>query len=492
MNKNSLAIKLDSAIKSLEKIIEKHPSDDLISQVKKFIDVYQKLINFHFDESTKEYKNALTEMTDAAKKTKAAINDLTKLEKAIEKIATAIGMVAKLQPLVRMTGTQRESKQKSLSNSTSEAITQISKTTHKEQMSAMEQNLQLLKKKKELVEQQLVRKEAESKNTLSELEQMKKALSDLKLPEGKKGEITIAAGGENTALLRSKRPLLALLDDVANELTQNICPEGTVLLTEDQLKKAYEAKFKSNLIDDQITYLTETIEKIQKEEIPTTKFISTAGVAIFTEIAGASLNLAKSISELFRVDREFELFQNKNEADKILRYLLDSKNNHEKVVTNPEVNKDKIVEEAEKLWKKLEKLTYKLHTVKKSLDQIKNLSNTDGDMVDAHITQIESLLEELHLFKHSDNFWKHVEGEVLAATISEKSLLLMEVEAQTLQVKESRWWWSERILAIGEVQVLYRLLNSDRTLNKSGIILKSSKPDNMHLNKLEALNWSRP
>ncbi len=491
---SNLGKELQKTIQHLEKIrdLQKPPSDDLLSKLDKLYALQIDLIGIAINQSTKEYENATMAMAEAAQKTKTAINDLTKLEKAIQKVADAIGMVTNLKSPIGMLKLRKQSEEKRLSSLVSEEITQIPEITHEEQMTEMEQNLELLKKKKELLEQQLALKEAESKNTLSELEQMKKALSELKLPEGKKGEITIAAGSENTALLRSKRPLLALLDDVANELTQNICPEGTVLLTEDQLKKVNEAKFKSSLIDDQIIYLTETIEKIQKEEILTTKFISTAGMAIFTEIAGVSLNLAKSISELFRVDREFELFQNKNEADKILRYLLDSKNNHEKFITNPEANGNKIVEEAEKLWGKFEKLTYKLHTVKKSLDQIKNLSNIDGDIVDTHITQIESLLEELHPIKHSDNFWKQIKGEVLASVISEKPLLLMEVEAQILQIKESRWFRGERILAIGEVQVLYRLLNSDGTQNKSGIILKASKPDNMHLNKLEALNWSKP
>lgn len=92
--------------------------------------------------------------------------------------------------------------------------------THEEQIKQMEQELDLLKKKTELLNEQSALEAAQAKRESAELESIKEALGSLKFPEGKKGTIAVAVGDEKIALLRSKRPLLELLDGVAHELVE--------------------------------------------------------------------------------------------------------------------------------------------------------------------------------------------------------------------------------------------------------------------------------
>lgn len=358
--------------------------------------------------------------------------------------------------------------------------------THEEQIKQMEQELDLLKKKTELLNQQSALEAAQAKKESAELESIKEALGGLKFPEGKKGTITVAAGDEKTAFLRSKRPLLELLDEVAHELVEK-CPDGTVLLTDEQLKKAYESKFQSNLIDEKTKYLEEIIKKIT-ESTTTTKRKAIIPLTTASDIVSASLAAINSMSKLFRVDRELHVFNKAGEADKILRYLLDSMGNN-RIVANPERVGSETVNKAKDLWKKLENLTQKLQIVNTNLDLIKKLPDVNADSLEANIKQANSLYEGLC---KSDAFWKQVEGEVVAATINGKDLLFLEVQGQTIQIKESRWYTSDRILAIGEVQVLYRLLDTNGSVKKSGVILKSSKADNMKIDKLEPLNLHKP
>jgi hypothetical protein len=73
-----------------------------------------------------------------------------------------------------------------------------------------------------------------------------------------------------------------------------------------------------------------------------------------------------------------------------------------------------------------------------------------------------------------------------------KLRLFLEAKAQTVQVTESRWYRSDRILATGEVQVAYRLLKADGSLEKSCIILKASKADDTRIDELSDLDWQRP
>ena len=130
-----------------------------------------------------------------------------------------------------------------------------------------------------------------------------------------------------------------------------------------------------------------------------------------------------------------------------------------------------------------------MQIVNTNLDRIKKLPDVNANRLEANIKQANSLYDGL---SKSDAFSKQIEGEVVAATIDGKDLLFLEVQGQTIQIKESRWYTSDRILAIGEVQVLYRLLDANGSVKKSGVILKSSKADDMKIDELEPLNLHKP
>ena len=53
--------------------------------------------------------------------------------------------------------------------------------------------------------------------------------------------------------------------------------------------------------------------------------------------------------------------------------------------------------------------------------------------------------------------------------------LVLDIKAQSVQITESRWYGSERLLAMGEVQLAYRVLHADGSLEKSGVLLRTSK-----------------
>jgi len=63
------------------------------------------------------------------------------------------------------------------------------------------------------------------------------------------------------------------------------------------------------------------------------------------------------------------------------------------------------------------------------------------------------LLDALHRTKKPDAFWAQVIVQNIAANIQEKPRLFLDIKAQAVQVTESRWYASDRILASGEVQV---------------------------------------
>lgn len=370
---------------------------------------------------------------------------------------------------------------------TTGGITMASELTQDEQIKQFEDEIKLLQKKTELLTEQKKLSDKKAEIDSAELQDIIKALSELQLPEGNKGTITIAAGNDNAALLRSKRPMLELLDEVADTLVKE-CSEGAVLTTEERLKKAYISKFTSRLIDEEIAALDAFNRAMGRAPAgPPSKSVP-AAVAI--PLLGEALGLVEEVSKLFRVNRELTAFK-EEEAEKLLKYLLDAKK-ESRIVTYPEELAGKAEKEAEALWEKRTKLSQELESAKTNLESLKKMQDADAAAIAALETNIKQAASLLEALDKSENLWVQVEGQIVASAIEGKNLLFLETQAQTVQIKESRWYASDRILAIGEVQVLYRLLNPDGSVKKTGIILKSSETDNMHLDKLEPINWSKP
>jgi hypothetical protein len=349
---------------------------------------------------------------------------------------------------------------------------------------------------------------AQAQLPFAELQGIKAGVSGLTLPAGKEGTVKVAAGTAGTALLRSKRPMLELLDKVADELIV-ICPNGAALLTETQLGEGYKARFTLKRIDDEKTKLAEAASKATPV-VPKAALVP--GVAAVPAIiAGAytlgfTLDTINSLLKLLRANRQLDVFGADTEALQMLGYLLEAKGKG--FVANPAMLGDDAITEADLLMGKLKDLATQLQTANDTLAKIKKYSDdiakapagdpikqvvmpsdTAVSSLKAEIDIATSLLDSINPSKKPDAFWEQVKGQLLGAKMDKKQRLLIEAKAQTVQVTESHWYSSDRILATGEVQVAYRLLNPDGSLAKSGIIMKASSTDKARIDKLDEIKW---
>lgn len=345
---------------------------------------------------------------------------------------------------------------------------------------------------------------AQAQLPFAELQGIKAGISGLTLPTGKEGTVKVSAGTAGTALLRSKRPMLALLDTVADDLV-SICPSGAALLTEAQLGQAYTASFTLKRIDDETKALTQATNNANPiDPRPAASFVPAIAAGAYG--LGFTLDTINSLVKLLRTNRQLDVFSADAEAVQILGYLLESKGKG--FVANPAMLSDKVNTEAGTLLRKLGELGNQVQVANDTLAKIKKYSDdiakapatdpiktitmpTDAQvsLLKAEIDGATSLLDGLHPAKKPDAFWAQVNGQFLNVNISGKKHMFIEAKAQTVQVTESRWYTSDRILATGEVQVAYRLLNEDGSLAKSGVILKASKVDDARIDKLDALKW---
>lgn len=377
------------------------------------------------------------------------------------------------------------------------------------QTEQLKQEVALLTQQVELLKAQSALSSAQAQLPFAELEGIKAATSGLTMPAGKEGTVKVSAGTTGTALLRSKKAMLEVLDAAANDLIK-ICPTGAVILSEAQLGQALSAQFTLKRIADETSVLADATSKAKsKLRVPIYKSAIVPLVAgAYT--AGFALNTINSLAKLLRTNRQFDVFDADKEAIQMLGYLLEAKGKG--FIVNPGLLGDKAMEEAEKLLTQLNSLATNLQMAKDTMTKIQKYSDIlakapDNDPIreqikmptDEDINKLKvetdnaiSLLESLHPSKKSDAFWAQVNGQVLAANIQNKKRLFLEAKAQTVQVTESRWYTSDRILATGEVQVAYRFVKPDGSVEKSGVILKASKSDTSRIDELTELNWYRP
>jgi hypothetical protein len=366
----------------------------------------------------------------------------------------------------------------------------------------------LLDALKEQTTSQVALGTAQAQLPFAELQGIKAGISGVTLPTGKEGTIKVSAGTAGTALLRSKQPMLEQLDKVADDLVK-ICSTGAVLLTEAQLGQSSSAQFTLKRIENETSILLDAAKKAQPIDTrPTAAFIAPAIAGAYT--IGFALDTINSLAKLLRTNRQIDVFSADTEAVQMLGYLLESKDKG--FMANPGMLGDNAIVEADKLLGKLKDLAKALQEANDTLAKIKKYSDdiakapkddeirtkvkmpTDEEisLLKCEIDNATSLIDGLHPSKKPDAFWAQVNGQVIAANIGGKKRLFLEAKAQTVQVTESRWYRSDRILATGEVQVAYRLLKADGTLEKSGVMLKASEVHDTRIDKLNALNWPQP
>ena len=313
----------------------------------------------------------------------------------------------------------------------------------------------------------------QAKLPLAELAGVKAALGGMQLPTGKSGTVQIAAGPSGTELLRSKGPMLKLLDTFAQELHQQL-PNGAVIVNEAQLDQAYQADFTQSLIADQTNKLKGAIERASP--IPTgAKSIGLPQFAAAAFSLGFVLDTVNSLAKLFRTDRKIDVFAADAEALQMLGYMLESKSLN--FLSNPAMVRKEVLTEAKELLKSLNDLFKAIH---EGNDLLAQPTLPSAEIVTELKMQIEaanSLLDGIHPGKKPDAFWAQVKGQLIRTTLKGRKRILLEAKALALQITESKWWKSDRIGISGEVQIAYRLLDEDGKIMKSEVILRASKAE---------------
>ena len=347
-----------------------------------------------------------------------------------------------------------------------------------------------------------------AKLPLAELAGVKEALAGAQLPTGRNGSITVAAGTAGTLLPQSKFGMLGLLGYVADEFVK-IQPEGAVLVNAAQLDLAYRAKFTKDLISDRSQKLSKAIDFAPLPEAkPPEAQPPVAGPMVLGEVMGGAyalglvLDTVNSFGKLLRVDRKIDIFAADEEAQQLLGYLLQSKN--EKFVADPAMLSDAVHTEAQTLLNALNGLLGIVHSAEDRLARLKKIEETEAAektspsrLPPSHlITDLKAqteaartVIDGLHPVNKPDVFWAQVKGQLIRQALAGRHRLILETKAQALQITENFWWRSDRIRFSGAVQIAYRILDPTGAVKKTGVILKSSSLGDVNFRKEQSLSF---
>lgn len=221
---------------------------------------------------------------------------------------------------------------------------------------------------------------AEAGASLAELTSIQAAIKDLSLPTGQEGTITLAKGGENTALLRSYYPLVMLLDEAAAEIGIELDREkGAILLTEAQLEGAYKAEMSRAAIENQYGSLRSAWDEAKPRLVSDKGIDKGMGLAPFTAAAysiGFVLDTAQKLATLLRVDRSIGTYSAEAEARRMLGYLLEIKNAN--VVAMPEIPAEALVAMAESRRNELNELFALVEAAETTVEQLKKIEEAEA------------------------------------------------------------------------------------------------------------------
>lgn len=339
-----------------------------------------------------------------------------------------------------------------------------------------------------------------AKLPLAELAGIKAALGTTQLPTGQSGTVKVAAGTAGTALLRSKGPMLMLLDSIAEELKQQL-PNGAVIVNEAQLDQAYQADFTRKRVTDQTEDLKKAIEAATPPP-PVARPMGIAPVVAAVYSLGFVLDTVNSFAKLFRVDRKVDVFATDTEALQMLGYMLEGKASN--FVANPALIRGQALTEANNLATQLSSLHSTIYKGDDLLGQLKKIEEEEAKTkpdssqlpaanvvteLKAQIDSARSLLDGLHPNKKPEVFWTQVKGQLISEAMKDRDRLLLEAKSQAIQITETRTWRSDRLSMCGEVQVAYRILDKDGKIKKTGVFLKASKVEGTSFNEMSEFSF---
>ena len=326
---------------------------------------------------------------------------------------------------------------------------------------------------------------AQAQGAFAKLAGMKAGLDSVGPPPAKEGKINITTGTSGALMLKLKGPMLNGLYDSSIQIAKAVKAQtsklngGIVVATDVEIQAALQSKVTRTSINEVAQALDASVTAVQGANV---------SAAVFAEAAAAGLFLrtVMDFSKFFRVDRTDTLFDAGEEANQVLRFLVENRLVAEGIslVNLSDVLPDEVEQAATDAQKTLNSLSTVYDNAAALLTNIDKMLLTDPkrpatvmvDRLRADAAGAKEILDALHPARKPEGFWAYVKGccnnkRMSNATGEYLARIALNVKAQTIQVTESRTWRSDKIYGSADVQIDYRIVNGKGFLLVSEILL---------------------
>lgn len=275
---------------------------------------------------------------------------------------------------------------------------------------------------------------------------------------GREGSLSIAKGGDGTLLLRGKGPMFEALDRVAACLAGRLPAPGPWRVA---ATAEVEAALQSRATVERLRALNTALAPggpAPSGEAPPSLTAALAGL----QTTMLALNAVSDAGRFFRVDRQAQVFEGGDQAQRALVLLLEARS-----------TSDRKIERAAADAADIAAVLQELHDLLLELDgRLRAAGTAAAPPQAAAAAQARSLIDALGSGSaRPDALWALAAGQACSQRLQGYGRIELRATAQTVQVLERRMWRSDRLVAVGAAEVEYRIVDAMGALLRAGIEL---------------------
>lgn len=276
---------------------------------------------------------------------------------------------------------------------------------------------------------------------------------------GREGSLSIAKGGDGTLLLRGKGPMFEALDRVAACLVSRLPAQEKPWRV--AAAAEVEAALQSRATVERLRALNTALAPggpAPSGEAPPSLTAALAGL----QTTMLALNAVSDAGRFFRVDRQAQVFEGGDQAQRALVLLLEAR-------STPQRGIERAAADAADIAAVLQEL----HDLLLELDgRLRAAGTAAAPHQAAAAAQARSLIDALGSGSaRPDALWALAAGEACSRRLKGYGRIELRATAQTVQVLERRTWRSDRLVAVGAAEVEYRIVDAKGALLRAGIEL---------------------
>lgn len=322
---------------------------------------------------------------------------------------------------------------------------------------------------------------AMAQGAFAKLAGIKAGLDSVGAPVSKDGTITVSAGTAGALLLSLRKPMLEGLEKSATAIAAAVKAKSPVYVgTDAQVQSALQASVLARSLEQSITALDASTKAVQD------KIGRKVTAAFFTEAAAAGLvlNTVVGLDKFFRVDTTYTVFDAGDEAQQTLMLMVQQKLGTAAYRNLAAVSISVIMKQAEAAQAVLLAVKQRYDAGAAVVIEVSKMKADDPlrptqdviDRLNSDLAVAKALLDALHPALKPDGFWGYVQGltalqQMGGAGNKFFNRLVLQAKAQTIQVVEKRTWRSDKIFGRSDIQIDYRVIDSDGNLLDSGLTL---------------------